>query len=222
MVALDARRSPDAASSDAPIPDAPDVDLDELGGHIGALIRVGGLVVDLEPNGFTLDDGTAIGRIELRGVALDALALIEPMTRSTPSAGSRRPPTDRSSSSTTRAAHPQRRPGRGVGFDRCRAQSRQLAPARPRMAPRTAVRRLAGPPAGSTGASPGWRRCWPFPPHRSLSPASAGAMRGGGWRPASPTVWRPLPGPGTRRRGALDTASPSRSAERGPSTLGSA
>jgi hypothetical protein len=70
--------SPDAASSDGPIPDAPDVDLDELGGHIGALVRVGGLVVDLGPNGFTLDDGTAIGRIELRGVALDALPLIEP------------------------------------------------------------------------------------------------------------------------------------------------
>jgi hypothetical protein len=69
--------SQDAASSD-PIPDAPDVDLDELGGHIGALIRVGGLVVDLEPNGFTLDDGTAIGRIELRGVVLDSLPLIEP------------------------------------------------------------------------------------------------------------------------------------------------
>jgi hypothetical protein len=70
--------SPDAAQSGAPIPDAPDVDLDDLGGHIGALVRVGGLVVDLGPTGFTLDDGTAIGRIELRGVALDALPLIEP------------------------------------------------------------------------------------------------------------------------------------------------
>jgi hypothetical protein len=70
--------SPGAASSDTAIPDAPDVDLDQLGGHIGALIRVGGLVVGLEPNGFTLDDGTAIARIELRGVALDSLLLIEP------------------------------------------------------------------------------------------------------------------------------------------------
>ena len=68
----------DAASNSAPIPDAPDVDLDQLASHLGALIRVGGLVVDLEPNGFTLDDGTAIGRIELRGVALQTLPLIEP------------------------------------------------------------------------------------------------------------------------------------------------
>ena len=42
------------------------------------LVRVGGLVVDLQPDGFTLDDGTAIGRIVLRGPALERLALIEP------------------------------------------------------------------------------------------------------------------------------------------------
>ena len=41
-------------------------------------MRVGGLVVDLEPDGFTLDDGTAIGRVVLRGPALERLALIEP------------------------------------------------------------------------------------------------------------------------------------------------
>jgi hypothetical protein len=39
---------------------------------------VGGLVVDLGPTGFTLDDGSATGRIELIGPAADMLALIEP------------------------------------------------------------------------------------------------------------------------------------------------
>ena len=42
------------------------------------IVRVGGLVVDLQPDGFTLDDGTAIGRVVLRGPALERLALIEP------------------------------------------------------------------------------------------------------------------------------------------------
>ena len=57
---------------------APDADLVDLDTRIGGLVRVGGLVVDLEPDGFTLDDGTAIGRVVLRGPALERLALIEP------------------------------------------------------------------------------------------------------------------------------------------------
>jgi len=61
-----------------PIASAADVDLDELDAHLGALVRVGGLVVELRPDGFTLDDGTTTGRIVLRGQAMDALPLIEP------------------------------------------------------------------------------------------------------------------------------------------------
>jgi hypothetical protein len=45
---------------------------------VGRTVRVGGLVVDLRADGFTLDDGTATGRIILAGVALDALSLVEP------------------------------------------------------------------------------------------------------------------------------------------------
>ena len=56
------------------VPAAPDADLDDLGRFVGRLVRVGGLVVDLRPDGFTLDDGTAIGRIVLRGAARRAPA----------------------------------------------------------------------------------------------------------------------------------------------------
>ena len=59
-------------------PAAPDADLVDLAPFAGRLVRVGGLVVDLRPDGFTLDDGTAIGRIVLRGAALELLPLIEP------------------------------------------------------------------------------------------------------------------------------------------------
>jgi uncharacterized protein YdeI (BOF family) len=68
----------DQAPSGQPTPSAVDVDLDALDAHVGAFVRVGGLVVDLRPDGFTLDDGTTTGRLELRGAALDALPLIEP------------------------------------------------------------------------------------------------------------------------------------------------
>jgi hypothetical protein len=57
---------------------AADVDVTDLGSSIGRMVRIGGLVVELRPDGFTLDDGTAIGRVELRGPALDQLALVEP------------------------------------------------------------------------------------------------------------------------------------------------
>ncbi|HEX6868998.1 MAG TPA: OB-fold nucleic acid binding domain-containing protein, partial [Candidatus Limnocylindrales bacterium] len=55
-----------------------DADLIDLAAVVGRMVRVGGLVVDLRADGFTLDDGTAIGRVVLRGAALDRLSLIEP------------------------------------------------------------------------------------------------------------------------------------------------
>ena len=55
-----------------------DADLIDLAGNLGTLVRVGGLVVDLRPDGFTLDDGTATGRVILRGSALEQLPLVEP------------------------------------------------------------------------------------------------------------------------------------------------
>jgi outer membrane biosynthesis protein TonB len=57
--------------------DPTDLDLAEIRDHVGALARVGGLVVDVRVDGFALDDGTAIGRIVLRGAALEQLPLIE-------------------------------------------------------------------------------------------------------------------------------------------------
>jgi len=41
-------------------------------------VLVGGLVVDLRSDGFDLDDGTAIGRVVLTGLATDAIDLVEP------------------------------------------------------------------------------------------------------------------------------------------------
>jgi hypothetical protein len=56
----------------------PDRDLVDLEVNIGETIRVGGIVVDLRPTGFSLDDGTAIGAIDLDGAAADLRALVEP------------------------------------------------------------------------------------------------------------------------------------------------
>ena len=55
-----------------------DADLIDLDAVVGRLVRVGGLVVDLRSDGFTLDDGTAIGRVVLRAAALDRIGLVEP------------------------------------------------------------------------------------------------------------------------------------------------
>jgi uncharacterized protein YdeI (BOF family) len=66
-----------AGASQAPYPGVPDVDLAALGDHLGELVRVGGLVVAGSATGFSLDDGTAIGRVELRGEAAAFLDLIE-------------------------------------------------------------------------------------------------------------------------------------------------
>jgi hypothetical protein len=64
--------------SDASRTPVPDVDLANLGGHVGETVRVGGLVAELAADGFTLDDGTAIGRVMLTGEAADYLPLIDP------------------------------------------------------------------------------------------------------------------------------------------------
>jgi len=55
-----------------------DVDLVALDAALGTLVRVGGLVDELRPDGFTLDDGTATARIVVRGDAAQLLPLIEP------------------------------------------------------------------------------------------------------------------------------------------------
>jgi uncharacterized protein YdeI (BOF family) len=56
----------------------PDADLADLAAVVDTVVRVGGLVVELTSDGFTLDDGTAIGRILLVGEAAQARDLIEP------------------------------------------------------------------------------------------------------------------------------------------------
>ena len=54
-----------------------DVDLVSLAEHVSRTVRVGGLVSTLVDDGFLLDDGTAVGRIRLRGSALEYHALLE-------------------------------------------------------------------------------------------------------------------------------------------------
>jgi hypothetical protein len=56
----------------------PAADLSELADRVGERVRVGGLVRELRPDGFTLDDGTAVGTIRLTGAATDWLPLVEP------------------------------------------------------------------------------------------------------------------------------------------------
>jgi hypothetical protein len=56
----------------------PNVDLVDLAGHVGQIVRVGGLVTELVPDGFLLDDGTAVGRVVLAGAAAEYLPLLEP------------------------------------------------------------------------------------------------------------------------------------------------
>ena len=61
-------------------PDAsvPDADLADLASIVGATVRVGGLVLDLRPDGFVLDDGTAHAPVVLRDAAAEWIPLIEP------------------------------------------------------------------------------------------------------------------------------------------------
>ena len=64
-----------AASVGSPATAADLIDLESL---VGSTVRVGGLVVDLQPDGFTLDDGTATGQVVLVGPAADWIDLVEP------------------------------------------------------------------------------------------------------------------------------------------------
>jgi hypothetical protein len=64
-----------ASASGAAVPDA---DLADLEAALDTSVRVGGLVVELDEAGFSLDDGTAVGQVILTGAALEWLPLIEP------------------------------------------------------------------------------------------------------------------------------------------------
>jgi hypothetical protein len=55
-----------------------DADLDRLADHVGELVRVGGLVVEVAQDAITIDDGTAISRVVLTGEAAAFLPLLEP------------------------------------------------------------------------------------------------------------------------------------------------
>ncbi len=66
------------AGSSAATASFPLADLADLERRAGTTVRVGGIVVGRTSDGFTLDDGTAIGRIVLVGGAVDHLPLIEP------------------------------------------------------------------------------------------------------------------------------------------------
>ena len=59
-------------------PAVPDADLIDLASLDGVTVRVGGIVGDLLPDGFLLDDGTAVGPVLLHGEAADLLPLVEP------------------------------------------------------------------------------------------------------------------------------------------------
>ena len=55
-----------------------DVDLADVGAHLGARIRVGGRVTALRPDGVDIDDGTGSLPLVLTGDAADELGLLEP------------------------------------------------------------------------------------------------------------------------------------------------
>jgi hypothetical protein len=65
-----------AAAADAA--SVPDADLAGLAVVLGRTVRVGGLVLDVRPDGFLLDDGTAHAPVVLRGDAADWIPLVEP------------------------------------------------------------------------------------------------------------------------------------------------
>ena len=66
------------SSMSAALAAAPDADMVDLASFVGRTVRVGGLVAELRPTGFTLDDGTAVGLVILAGAAADVLPLVEP------------------------------------------------------------------------------------------------------------------------------------------------
>jgi hypothetical protein len=67
-----------AGATAADQPGVPDVDLIALADHVGQTVRIGGLVEELAPDGFTLNDGTATGRVALIGEAAEYLPLVDP------------------------------------------------------------------------------------------------------------------------------------------------
>ncbi|HKF85214.1 MAG TPA: lamin tail domain-containing protein [Candidatus Limnocylindrales bacterium] len=69
--------SPGSSSASSPAGGTvPDVDLRDLGAHLGARVRVGGLVTSLEADGFRLDDGTTVGRVVLGDGATSLLEVL--------------------------------------------------------------------------------------------------------------------------------------------------
>jgi len=74
-VGTGATAGPDAtnASQDS----TPDTDLAALAEHLGARVRVGGLVAAVMTDGVGLDDGTATAHLVLRGDALDLLPFLK-------------------------------------------------------------------------------------------------------------------------------------------------
>lgn len=77
--ATSAGRPGDAVANAAQHPTSGvDADLADLQSVLGETVRVGGLVVELRPDGFTLDDGTATAPIVLAGEASSFVDLIEP------------------------------------------------------------------------------------------------------------------------------------------------
>ncbi|HEV8545912.1 MAG TPA: hypothetical protein VGQ64_06440 [Candidatus Limnocylindrales bacterium] len=73
-----ATASTGAAGSDAGTGSTtPSIDLVDAADHPGQVVRVGGLITELAPDGFLLDDGTAVGRVTLTGDAADYLPLLE-------------------------------------------------------------------------------------------------------------------------------------------------
>jgi uncharacterized protein YdeI (BOF family) len=65
-------------ASDPAASGAIDVDIASLAHHVGATVRIGGLVVELLADGVTLDDGTGVGHVVLVGPAAEYLPLLEP------------------------------------------------------------------------------------------------------------------------------------------------
>jgi outer membrane biosynthesis protein TonB len=77
--ATDPAQAGDALAAGAQQPTADiDADLIDLESVLGESVRVGGLVVDLRPDGFTLDDGTATAPVVLTGEASSLVDLVEP------------------------------------------------------------------------------------------------------------------------------------------------
>jgi hypothetical protein len=55
-----------------------EIDLVAINDHVGEVVRVGGLVAALRPDGFDLDDGTSVERVVIRGPAVAVAATIVP------------------------------------------------------------------------------------------------------------------------------------------------